>query len=396
MDWNSATKTSDNTINVPKRWLFLHYYEALSILFRVENALRIFVYVCLKNVYKDKWLDITLTSDDSNEGSINTIAKKRMAQASNYGYLGYTSTCPIMYLTSGELIRLITSESYWKHFKDYFIASQQTVKHKLDEIGIVRNTLAHFRPLKEDDIELVKQNANHVLGKIETCISELIRCQNNVPTNTKEDWYTNLKNQENEYCLVSFFQSTDEQWVKIQITYNCPIVSKELWGNNFIYYTVLNVISSAILKTHPDLAKFVTHLSENVPFITVKDDLSANFSKDIQFVLGRKILIENHEEIKTKIEKVITTISEETELIRKDNLAKGDFVEVVNINASMKENNQGTAYWSVNPYSLLCRLKEDDPPEYWGYINRFLSEFVTATSKYPWMPTSVSDVDYHF
>jgi hypothetical protein len=60
MDWKSVTSKGDDAVSIPKRWLYIHYYEALNILFRMENALRVFVYAILKNEYQEKWADATV------------------------------------------------------------------------------------------------------------------------------------------------------------------------------------------------------------------------------------------------------------------------------------------------------------------------------------------------
>lgn len=146
MDWKNIMEGEGGT-NIPSSWLYLHYYEALNVLFRVENALRILVYVVIKNAKKDKWLDISLSSDESAETTISALAKKRITQHQTFGYLGYPIDAPMMHLTSGELVRLITSDAYWPCFKEYFLASRQVVTLKLQEIGDVRNALAHFRPI---------------------------------------------------------------------------------------------------------------------------------------------------------------------------------------------------------------------------------------------------------
>ncbi|OBU22867.1 hypothetical protein AYY22_07830 [Photobacterium kishitanii] len=54
MDWKKAEVTENESLVIPKRWLHLHYYEALNILFRFENSLRVFVYVILKKKTKRK------------------------------------------------------------------------------------------------------------------------------------------------------------------------------------------------------------------------------------------------------------------------------------------------------------------------------------------------------
>lgn len=120
MDWKSATTQPDGALSVPDRWLHPHYYEALNILFRMENALRVFVYVVLKNKFGEKWAGTTLHTVDEEQSTIAATASKRMSQAKGFGYLGYEISSPLMYLNSGELTRLITSDAYWDLFKHFF------------------------------------------------------------------------------------------------------------------------------------------------------------------------------------------------------------------------------------------------------------------------------------
>ncbi|MBO9703689.1 MAG: hypothetical protein J7604_26020, partial [Sporocytophaga sp.] len=161
MDWKEAKNIDNNNYELPGDWLKMEYFEALNILFRIENSLRVFVYIILKNQFNEKWKDLTVTSDDEEQSTINAIAKRRLAQDKNYAYLGYILNSPLLHLTSGELIRIITHDSYWQHFKSYFLGSKEIMRNKLDEIGNVRNSLAHFRPIKKGDVDLIKQNAIH-------------------------------------------------------------------------------------------------------------------------------------------------------------------------------------------------------------------------------------------
>jgi hypothetical protein len=209
MDWKQSKNTENNIYELPGHWLKIEYFDALNILFRVENSLRMFVYIILKNEFKEKWKDLSVTSDDDETSSIGAIAKRRLNQDKNYAYLGYVITSPLLHLTSGELIRIITSDSYWKLFKEYFPGSREIIKNKLDEIGNVRNSLAHFRPIKKGDIELVKQNSVHTLSIIEKGLTDFILCSDIVPTNTDEDWYKELITLGVEEVTLSFKQSKD-------------------------------------------------------------------------------------------------------------------------------------------------------------------------------------------
>ena len=135
----------------------------MNVLFRLENSLRVFVYIVLKNQLFGKWADISITSDDLESGTVKLIARRRLNQARNFRYLGYVISCPIMYLTSGEPIRLVMADPYWLYFKQYFRGSKDIIRNKLDEIGTIRNPLAHLRPIKLDDVEVIKQNAPSTL-----------------------------------------------------------------------------------------------------------------------------------------------------------------------------------------------------------------------------------------
>src|SRR2546427_4443430 len=248
MNFAQATYTKDGTLAVPKTWVFPHYYDALTTLFRMENALRIFVHIILKNECGAKWCDLSVTSDDSQEGTISSIAKRRQAQAGTFGYLCFPISCPIMHLTSGELVRLLTSDGQWKSFKQHFPAGREIVRNKLDEIGCVRNALAHFRPLKPDDVALVKQNAQHVLSEVEKTIEEVCGCYATVPTNTTDEWYKELTTLGSDHCKIGLTQSPAETWIGISVEYSVPILSKVDYGSSFRYFHLLNLSAIAALQ----------------------------------------------------------------------------------------------------------------------------------------------------
>ena len=52
MEWKQSSEKDGATV-IPSNWIYIHYYEALNTLFRVENSLRVFVYVVLKNIFFD-------------------------------------------------------------------------------------------------------------------------------------------------------------------------------------------------------------------------------------------------------------------------------------------------------------------------------------------------------
>ncbi|HEV2626575.1 MAG TPA: hypothetical protein VGV62_15965 [Xanthobacteraceae bacterium] len=73
MDWKSAVTKEGGAIRIPERWLHLYYYEALNILFRMENALRVFVYVVLKNNLKEKWPDASFQTSEEQQSTCPAI-----------------------------------------------------------------------------------------------------------------------------------------------------------------------------------------------------------------------------------------------------------------------------------------------------------------------------------
>ena len=396
MEWMKATsKEGQDGFTIPDSWLHLHYYEALNILFRIENGLRVFVYLVLKNEQKDKWADITIASDDEQSTTIGAVAKRRRAQAENFGYLGYSISCPLLHLTSGELIRIITAENYWKWFAKYFPGTKEIMRNKLDEIGTIRNTLAHFRPLKADDVELLKQNAKHVLPVVEELLDQVTSCDLVVPTNTKDVWYKELKSLGNDFCSISLRQSANEDWLKVTVSFSSkpPVLNKG--GKNHCYYQAFKLKTPAILKAIPALREQSIFISEDLDYAAMPEDFQPAFSKQINFVFSRKTIESHHKDIKKAFRDLFAKIANEGDLIKQDNLAKGALLELVFCSATLQEQKNYQSYWSFNTEKLSCPIQESDPSEYWGSFMNYRSDnFISHTTEYPWMPTPVSNAPF--
>ncbi len=390
MKWKSASQKDDATV-IPKSWIHIHYYEALNALFRIENSLRVFVYIVLKNQLLDKWADINITSDDAETVTIKSIARKRIHQAQDFGYLGYVINCPVMHLTSGELIRLITDENYWKYFKPYFPASKQVIKHKLDEIGVIRNSLAHFRPMKSNDVELIKQNASHALTGVEDCLNQIGSCYNVVPTNTQDKWYLALSPLGTDLCTLQLNQSNDEQWVTLTMAYKSRILSTSKYSHTYCTHAIINLITPSILDNYNNLTKYATYLTETPASAYRYNPEKPDFLKSVSILFSRNVIQDHHDTIKTDIESLLRTITEETDLIANDNLARGKFVSVARVSASL-EGEQDSSWWNTNTHDTLCPDTKGDFPEYWGNTRLFFS-LLTLAQKYPWMPIEVSEFD---
>jgi hypothetical protein len=389
MDWRKASEGGEQGVRVPFNWLYLHYYEGLTALFRVENALRMFVFMVLKDERKGKWADLQITSDDGGDTTVSAVARRRISQDERFGYLGYAISSPLMHLTSGELIRLIFADPYWPWFAKYFPASKDIVRTKLEEIGNIRNALAHFRPIKSDDVEVVKQNANQVMSRVEQALHNLgSSSRQNVPSNTSDNWYGALKAVAGQYVTLGFQQSENENWINVRLTYACPQLAKPgFYTDDYRIWRLLTLDSVAVLKSCPVILDNVIFMVEVFPPAPSSGETSG-IRKGVDFVFSRATLTSAHDGVRQDLEKVILQITRETDLILEDNLAKGDLVRIGTAPSS-KANER----WRPDVSKLRTPLRQEDPPEYWGQRPAGGKDLVTDAQSYPWMPVPVSSED---
>ncbi|MBK8943782.1 MAG: hypothetical protein IPM32_00790 [Ignavibacteriae bacterium] len=388
MDWSKISKTETEALNVPSDWLFVHYYEALNILFRFENSLRVFVYIILKNEFKENWDNIKFTINDS-ETSIIAISKKRINQAKVFGYLGYEVISPLLHLTSGELIEIIVSDSYWKLFKKYFLGSKEVMKNKLLEIGVIRNSLAHFRPIKEDDVEVIKQNVKQTMLGVEECLTQLLDSFNFVPTNNDEVWYKQLTTIGSDFAKFDYRQSSNEEWIRVFIKFNSTITKKEHYSDKYISCRLTNLKCSNLLINYPKLTKHITFLTESA-YSTVDKSKDIEYRKYISIIFSKDCLINNFEEIGDEFKNILIKIASETELIKKDHLARGTLVE--NVSSSVRlVGDDKFQRWESDKTNLFEDYSPIHPIEYWGKDDYPRTNFITSTNRYPWMPSNIAE-----
>ena len=224
---------------------------------------------------------------DDGDTTVSAVASRRKSQAATFGYLGYPVTSPLMYLTTGELIRIITADSYWKLFKSFFPGAKKVSEMKFDEISSVRNDLAHFRPLKPNDVETVKQNSKHILTTVEKQLYQLMACPDTVPSNTKAEWYQALNTLGTDLCQVHFKQSEDEEWIRIDLTFRSVVLEHRSFNPRFHSYTFLTTDGPSILKNHPDLSNILIYCSESMMGERVSRDGRARPSKTVSFGFAR-------------------------------------------------------------------------------------------------------------
>lgn len=394
MEWLQAEDLDDDgALKIPSNWLFKHYYEALTVLFRIENALRTFVFVVLKEKQRSGWSELSIKTEDGNQTTILAISKKRLAQDKEFGYLGYAISSPLMHLTSGELIRIILADSYWPWFANHFPAHKSIVQTKLEEIGNVRNALAHFRPITTDDVQVVKQNANQVLAGVDRLLQDIVNCPDIVPTNSKDNWYLELKMLSGPYTEASFKQSIDQNWVRLEVKYSCPILGQPYLSDSYRNYKVLSVNTPRLLLDHPNILNNVIFASESVPFVGMPNTGNPNFSKTIRLLFSRKALTDQHGELKKELEGALNRITTETDLMKEDYLARGELVQSFSITANRHDKDLP---WLIDYRKLASPSHETAPSEYWAGHPYFGNHFVSHTESFPWMPTNISKPTYPF
>jgi len=387
--WEKAKRNQESGMySIPETWLFIHYYEAINLLFRIENSLRLFVYSILKNELKDTWRDVNINSDDSGSGSLEMITRQRLSQSKNFGYLCPPINSPIMFLTSGELIRIITAETNWKYFKNHFSCKKEIVKYKLDEIGIIRNSLAHFRPITEGDVDLLKQNTLHIFDGIDKYIDELLTVNTFIPTNTEDSWYKKLNTiATTEEFYTKCFQSTDNSWIKINMNYKCPIIKRPEKLNNWSRIVLLNCKTSPIITNYENIKKNITYLTESINASSYDDNISV--TKCSSLIFNKKTLSVEIDSIVSDIGLIIAKINDETDKVKSDQYVKGTFIESVDTYLTKNES-PFLQNFDIESKRLLEKLDENSEIEFWGnYLTPYYN-FITDSNIYPWMNKEVS------
>lgn len=395
MEWKSAQPEKEQRFVVPQRWLHIHYYEALNILFRFENSLRVFVFSVMKNEHLNKWCSVTFDSGGQQK-SISNLASKRISQADNFGYLGYDVKCPIMFLTSGELVELIISEAYWPLFKPHFRGNKDIIKNKLLEVGDIRNSLAHFRPIKEDDVELIKQNSRHSLLGVEEYLIGLFSQTDRVPTNTQDKWYKDLSTIGSEVITTNPLFSADEEWVNIQLHFKSTVIDKNTYGGHYHTYKVTRLVTPNVISNHEDLAKYVTHASERALYPSIDKDFDIQLTKLTNLVFRTSVLAENVDAITAELKKIVATVSDEVGLLVNDNLARGTLVDGASSTAYWMQKEGEAGAWQYGYGDTVCPYNSSHPFEYWGDLVIFSNDVIASASRYPWMPSDISDQEFPF
>ena len=364
-------------------------------MFRVENALRIFVYCVLKNECGSRWQGVEIDTAETKKIAIKNLVARRLQQQDDFHYLGATVSCPMMYLNSGELIHLIFSDAYWPKFARYLKGKKEILRIKLEEIGSIRNSLAHFRPVTADFVAVLKQNAKHVFGGVEDFLSQISSCNRVVPTNTDEDWYRKLSVLGNDLCKLSLYESPNREWVRVQITFETPSIGVRVYSDGDVSQQLLNLNSPALLTEYEAIAEKVINITEYMPIPKLPEDRRPIYRKQVSLLFGASTIRDSHVQIRDALAKFLADLAQESELLVNDHLARGKLLEMSSVFAFQSKDGE-KARWNMNEDRLLSPVPESGPPEYWRTVGRWNAAFLDSAQRYPWMPVDISKDDFPF
>jgi len=96
------------------------------------------------------------------------------------------------------------------------------------------------------------------------------------------------------------------------------------------------------------------------------------------------------------MKEILLKIESETELVQKDNLAKGTLIDPTFIYSLPRERSENNKVLWTNFDALKCGISESDPPEYWGDFPTYITDFIAGAQQYPWMPSEISKAEFPF
>ena len=155
---------------------------------------------------------------------------------------------------------------------------------------------------------------------------------------------------------------------------------------------MLTLSAPHLLAACPDILNNVIFAAEFV-YASPTDVDNPRVRKVISFVFSRTTLAEHYADVAGNLREAQQVIEKETNLIREDNLARGEIVRIVQVSGSQRDQMRV----SVNTDALESQPSPSSPSEYWSSKPAGDSHFITNTTSYPWMPDDIakeSDVPF--
>lgn len=389
-DLNNLSQTEkENLYYIPDTWLHPFYLEALNILFRYENTLRVFVYSILKSRQGKEWANTPISSDLT----ISSAAKQRKNQYNKFGYLGDKMYSPMMFLNSGELIHILNDDTRWSMFSQHFDADRSVIIHKMNEINAIRNSLAHFRPVSEDDIILLKQNIKHVFVGVSSYMSQLYSLFNYIPSNVEDGWYKELNEVDAIHSGFNFAQSENGDLVQVKLIYRTPFTSTSISNRSASIFGPRFQVEK-LFKEFPKLCKSTIYITDSCDAYNsqnIKEPQACKVIHTVNFVFSRAEIVKNQDAIVADFISLIAKIDEEVGFIFSNNLAHGKLLvpERAYLTWLFEAKNP---HWSIKSSfpQFQTNANKIVEVEYWGAEQTSLWDDITQRSKMPWIHSNIS------
>ncbi|HOX41518.1 MAG TPA: hypothetical protein PK263_04970 [bacterium] len=376
-------------LHIPVDWVPVQYYDAYNILFRIENTLRLLLFVVLKSHYRDEWENIQI-ADEVNPGTIRALAKIRREAAQDFGHLGSPSNNPLLFLNGGEIVRLITSEKYWQYFQECFPANRKNTQLKLFEILSIRNDMAHFRAINREHLVTLKNNINQVLKKAGDYLAGVV-CYGLIgqPTSITQEWSADLERMSQGNVHLTIFPGS-EGWLTIKLYYRQPITTITELSNSDKLVMFKRLESLSILEHYKGITNNIVSMQETVEAEMDEDDhlyFDDYIDAELMFTAHVRTINKHAEEFVSEVKRLVANIlSEES---GKNATGEKTVLSV------------GTILWSDGLNSLWNDIAkkaiESRFPEYWGdYFGKkaYVPEnFIMRTRYFPWFAKTITQRD---
>jgi hypothetical protein len=286
-----------------------------------------------------------------------------------------------MYLTAGELVSIILSESYWKLFKPYLPTTTAVIKTKLLEVACIRNALAHFRPVTPAQVEIIKQNGTQILTKFQAELKEILFTP--LPTKYPRwrlEWP--VKGCANPVLLsCSFTVSKNRRWAFAYLSAEAQNVRMETFGETCILH--VNVL---------DLDKFFDAFpGVRKRCVIATEECSAGlWDGDSKAPAVRKIfrmVFPTPQGTKDQKISVAQTMPEELLPDFAKTLAKPLTLLSSHVLPVLELKLEQETAWRVDTGNVFDETTLSKFPENWKKMTSpdFEAEFLTSCPKYPWM-----------
>jgi len=130
--------------------------EGYSVMFTLENSIRVFIVRILSNAFREKWW-AEVQSKKSLKEMVAKVADRKTKDSENW-YHSKRGTHEIYYTDYAELLHIIRvfNSNFAKFFKN---GATKNLLGKLEELTPTRNVIAHNNPITIKDLERLKVHA---------------------------------------------------------------------------------------------------------------------------------------------------------------------------------------------------------------------------------------------